>query len=151
MNGIFHRILVAMSGTPSSEAAADLALRMAQTHGAQVVMVTVVDTGLAQEISRVLGRPGEEVLGEMQRSHQAILHEGQLMARRMGISVETVLRRGSPHLEIVAEAAARQVDLLVLGSSSHVGGARRLAIGRVVERVIENADCPVLVVRHRAP
>ncbi|MHB0868293.1 MAG: universal stress protein [Chloroflexota bacterium] len=149
MDGIFNRILVALSGTPSSQAAAELALRMAQLHGSQVILVTVLDTGLAHEISRVLGRPEEEVLAEMETSSQGNLHYGQVMARRVGVPVETALRRGNPYLEIVAEAEERNVDLVVVGSSSHVGGARRLAIGRVVERVIENSDCPVLVVRHR--
>lgn len=148
MSEIFNRILVAMSGTESSQAAAELALRLASFHGAQAVLVTVVDTGLAQEIARVLGRSEEEVLAEMEVGSHGILHHGQVMAHRLGLTVETVIRKGTPYLEIVAEAEARQADLVVVGSSLGEG-ARRLAIGRVVERVIEHAGCPVLVVRHR--
>lgn len=149
MSEIFDRILVALSGTESSQAAAALAFRLAQFHGAHVVVVNVVDTGLAQEIARVLGRPENEVLAEMEATSRSYLHHGELLARRAGVSAETVVRRGVPHLEIIAQAEASQADLVVLGST-HLEGPRRLAIGRVVERVMEHADRPVLVVPRRA-
>ena len=149
MSDIFQCIVVALSGTESSQAAAGLALRIARLHDARVVMVNVVDTGLAEEIARLMGRPEEQVLSEMELSGRNILRHGEVMARQEGIAVETVVRRGTPYLEIVTEAEERGADLVVLGST-HAAGLRRLAIGRVVERVIEHSDCPVLVVRRRA-
>lgn len=148
MADVFQTIVVAVSGTEISQAAAVMSLCLARIHGARVVMVNVMDTGLAEEIARVMGRPEGQVVAEMERSGHAILRHAEVMARREGVAVETVIRRGTPQLEIVAEAENRSADLIVVGST-HVEALRWLAIGRVVERVIEHAGCPVLVVWHR--
>lgn len=148
MSEIFERILVALSGTESSQAAAALAFKMARLHGAEVAIVSVVDTGLAADMARVLRRPEEEVLDEMEVNVLNYLRHGETMGRKEGVPVETLVRRGAPYIEIASEAESRNADLVVLGST-HVEGVRRLAIGRVVERVIEHVACPVLVVRHR--
>ena len=92
MSEIFKRILVGLSGSESSQAAAGLAFRLARLHGAEVVLLTVVDTGLAQKIAGALGRPLDKVLSEMEVSGRSYLKNGQMMARRMRISVEVVLR-----------------------------------------------------------
>ncbi len=149
MADVFRTIIVAVSGTESSLAAASLALRLAKLHGAQVVMVGVVDEGQAQEIARVMGRTEAQVLAELEKSARGNLRHVELMARQEGVEVETVLRRGAPHLEIVGEADDRRADLIVVGST-HVVGPRVMAIGRVVERVLEHSASPVLVVRHTA-
>lgn len=149
MGEVFNRIVVAMSGTESSEAAALMALRLSRVHGAQVTLVNVVDIALAEEIARVMGQPQDQVVLDMERSGQAILRHGEVLGRQQGVPVRTILRRGSPHLEIVAEAEDWGADLIIIGST-HVVGPRPLAIGRVVERVIEHSASPVLVVRRRA-
>ena len=149
MDRVFSRIVVAMSGTESSEAAAVMALRISKVHGAQVMLVNVVDVGLAEEIARVMGRPQDQVLEDMERSGRAILRHGKVLGDHEGVNVSTALRRGSPYLEIVDEAESWGADLIIIGST-HVSGPRPRAIGRVVERVIEHSACPVLVVRRRA-
>lgn len=148
MGEIFERILVGVSGTESSRAAVEMAARLARLHRAQIVLVSVVDTGLSSEIARALGRSESDVLADMEANSRKYLRDAEIVARRLGVSTEAVLRRGTPYLEIADEAEVRRADLVVLGST-HVEGPHRLAIGRVLERVIEHVDCPVLVVRHR--
>jgi nucleotide-binding universal stress UspA family protein len=47
---------------------------------------------------------------------------------------------------IVDESIARGIDLIVMGTSGR-GGANKILIGSVTERVIEYSTCPVLVVK----
>lgn len=147
MSDLFKRILVGVSGTPTAEAAARLAIRLAELHGADLRLVYVVDADLAAEIARVMQRPRDEVLADMATTGQHVLRHIERLAQREGRSVTTNLRQGVPAAELLAEARDWPADLIVLGSTSR-HGPRRLAIGRVIEPVIENADCPVLVVRH---
>jgi nucleotide-binding universal stress UspA family protein len=54
------------------------------------------------------------------------------------------------HLEILAQAAATQADLLVLGSHGR-SGFERLRLGSVTERLIRQSPCPTLIVPRLAP
>lgn len=60
-----------------------------------------------------------------------------------GVRIETELREGDPADTLLA--AAREADLLVIGSSRH--GGLPLRLGEVARRCIEHAPCPVMVVR----
>ncbi len=146
---MFKRIVAGISGTPTAEAASRCAMQLAGEQGASLRLVFVVDADLATDIGRVMERPRDELLAEMTSTGQRILRHAERIAQRDGRTVETRLRQGVPAVEILAEARDWPADLIVLGSTSR-HGPRRLAIGHVIEPVIENADCPVLVVRHEA-
>ena len=53
---------------------------------------------------------------------------------------------GRPFVEIVRDAKANDVDLIVLGTHGR-GVAAQLLMGSVAEKVIQKAHCPVLTVR----
>jgi nucleotide-binding universal stress UspA family protein len=55
---------------------------------------------------------------------------------------------GNPADELLAHAAAKQADAIVLGSHGH-GAVRRFVLGSVADRVTRGAPCPVMVVPHR--
>lgn len=75
------------------------------------------------------------------------LRHVEKMVKAEGIPVDSWLRRGVPYAEIVRQARVSRADLVVLGSTTRTGSVR-LGLGRVIQKVIEHADSPVLVVRH---
>ncbi|MBF0568884.1 MAG: universal stress protein [Nitrospirae bacterium] len=60
--------------------------------------------------------------------------------------VKTRLEYGSPHEKILEAAEEERCDLIVMGvhKSNRI---KRLIQGNTVEKVIDNAPCPVLLVR----
>ncbi|MCW2841388.1 MAG: universal stress protein [Aeromicrobium sp.] len=62
-----------------------------------------------------------------------------------GPKITTSIRSGSPATEIVKAAKAKGADLIVVASSS--SRAEAVLMGSVAHRVLNNATCPVLVVR----
>jgi nucleotide-binding universal stress UspA family protein len=62
--------------------------------------------------------------------------------------VETVLREGTPEIEIVEEAKQWGADLIVIGSHGHTG-FKRLVLGSVAHSVVAHAPCSVEVVRRK--
>jgi nucleotide-binding universal stress UspA family protein len=65
--------------------------------------------------------------------------------RARGFEVEVVVERGDT-AEVVTElAAAREVDLIVMGTRGH-SKLRQLLLGSTAERVVEHAPCPVMTV-----
>lgn len=62
-----------------------------------------------------------------------------------GISCVTTSLHGSAAAEIVGHAHRSGADLVAVGSHGH-GGIAHAVLGRVAERVVHRAACPVLVV-----
>lgn len=74
------------------------------------------------------------------------LEEARNRLLREGLTVETVSREGDPAEMIAAEAEARGVDLIAMGT--HGGSAlRHLLLGSTADRVLQHATCPVMTVR----
>jgi nucleotide-binding universal stress UspA family protein len=86
----------------------------------------------------------KDVMGESEER----LGEIAKRLRGEGLDVDTVSKEGYPPEVIVQEAAARQVDLIAMGTQGRSGFAH-LLLGSTAERVVQHAGCPVLTVRHR--
>ena len=66
--------------------------------------------------------------------------------RGRGVEVETAVCEGYAATVIVEEAAARNIDLIVIGTHGR-SGLKHLLLGSIAERVVQKAPCPVLTVR----
>jgi len=64
------------------------------------------------------------------------------------VQCKTVLRSGTPHIEIVGLAKELSIDLLILSTHGRTGLARAI-IGSTAEQVVRHSPCPVLVVRSK--
>ncbi|MBC7260826.1 MAG: universal stress protein, partial [Chloroflexi bacterium] len=68
------------------------------------------------------------------------------LATDANLKTKQVIRYGTPYSEITSLANEEGADLIVIGQVGR-HGPRRILIGSVTERVIEYANCPVLVVK----
>jgi nucleotide-binding universal stress UspA family protein len=64
----------------------------------------------------------------------------------IGLSVETRLAEGAPAEEILRISAAEQADLIIMTTRGR-SRMKRLLMGSVAAKVIQNADVPVLLAR----
>lgn len=97
--------------------------------------------------------PGDEYVHEFEGLEHALKEAGEdaleaiaERARDEGVDVETVMRHGVPHQEILAYADEADVDLTVVGSKHRPGEYRRL-LGSVAERVARMSERPVSIVK----
>jgi nucleotide-binding universal stress UspA family protein len=79
---------------------------------------------------------------------QAVAAAVQLLGD--GVTVEQQVLFGTDPAEAILEAAASDVDLLVLGSRAY-GPVRRTLVGGVSIAVVRHARCPVLVTPRLGP
>ena len=137
-------VLVAIDFSLGSRAALDCATGLARRFGARLTALHVTPPpatydplpafpvpapldperprGMQEELKRFVAPPGSE------HPH-----------------AETIVRDGDPADEILAQAAASGVDLIVLGTHGH-RGFERWILGSVTERVARKADRSVLAV-----
>ena len=143
---IFYHLLIPTDGSEASIRAAELGFRLALVCKAKVTVMYVMDTSLMDELSRFSDRQRNDVRAELRESGWRYVDYLEELARNYHVSVEKVILEGEPYKEIVDLAQRSDVDLIVMG---HVGrhGPRRILVGSVTERVIEFANCPVLVVK----
>lgn len=124
--------------TVALQEGADLAKRL----GSKLIVAFVVDD-LPPMIAAHTHDP-EELLAR-HREHAARELEKHLAEHLAGQTVETVIRQGVAHKEIVALAEERSVDMIVMGMHGHGFLAHALS-GSTTERVLHDAPCAVLVV-----
>jgi len=65
---------------------------------------------------------------------------------RTNISIDTLVVKGAPFVEIIKAAKDNQVDLIVMGTHGKTA-LDYILIGSVAERVIQRSPCPVLSIR----
>jgi APA family basic amino acid/polyamine antiporter len=140
----YRNVLVPIIGRQESEAAVDLACRLATERGASIVALHVIEIPLELPLDA-------EVSGAVEDRANDLLDEVRAIGDSYGVNVIGRLaraRRAGP--AIVAEAENRHSEIIVLGSPRRDVGRRRGKIfGGTVDYVLKNAPCRVLVAAAR--
>lgn len=142
---MYDRILVPTDGSENTAAAIEQALGLAETYGAEVHALYVVNTG-AMPSPEIDFR--EEFVREGERIGREATESVVGAAREAGVGATASIVRGTPYEEILEYAEDNDVDLIVMGTHGRTGLGHFL-LGSVAERVIRHSDLPVLVVRSR--
>lgn len=87
--------------------------------------------------------------GTVHSMHVAAQAELDRLADRSARPVETMIRTGEPHQEILQVATEHRAELIVMGTHGR-RGIRRLLLGSVAEAVVRSATCPVLTMHSLA-
>ncbi|MBI4611685.1 MAG: universal stress protein [Candidatus Rokubacteria bacterium] len=139
------KILVALDGSPGSEAVLPTVAELARAKGAKVCLLhvaPVVDAVIMD--GRVIAYSDQET----DRVAQEVLaYLKNVAAQLPGVGVELVVHFGDPAEEIAREAESGGADLIAL-ATHHWTGVRRLLKGSVAEKVERTTAVPVLLVRY---
>ena len=140
-----RRLLLATDLSAASEAATAEALGLARSLRAELLIVSVIDTG-----TRPTAEPRFLRMDQRRSAREAAAQALVIRGRNVGVPVTFLVWDGEPGPSIVAAAASEQADMVIVGSHGR-GTVGRLVLGSVSEHVVRNAPCPVLVVRARPP
>jgi universal stress protein A len=118
---------------------------LAKEHQAAITVLYVLPTP-AYATGEFGGIPSASLEAEMRAGGERELSALVVDEVRGRVPVEGVIRTGSPALEIMALAKSLPADLIVISTHGRTG-LSHVFLGSVVERVVQRAPCPVLVVR----
>jgi len=139
---MFHKILVAVDGSPSSEKALAAAVDLAARYQADLTAV-----GVAQQ-PEVVGMVDE--VDEMRRQAEGhfrrIGEAAVAFARNQGVALRSVVLRGHVADSIVRYAESEGMNLVVLGQHGH-SRITRFFLGSTSDRVSEHCPCTVMIVK----
>jgi nucleotide-binding universal stress UspA family protein len=145
---MFKRIMVAIDGSSTANAALHEAVKLAKDQQAVLRIVHVVDIVMLAVESPYELREYED---SVRRAGEQMLNQAAAVAREVGIEVETVLLEVRQFQDRIADAIVRsakdwRADVIVIGTHGR-RGLSRLFIGSVAESLVRIAPASVLLIR----
>jgi nucleotide-binding universal stress UspA family protein len=139
------RLLVPVDFSDCSNKALQYALPFARQFGASLTLLYVIQPYVP--VPETMAVDWDLISTRMREGGQAELDKLR-QTLDPDIKAETVLRIGSPEVEIVNAAKELNIDLIILSTHGRTG-LGHVFLGSTTERVVRHAGCPVLVVRER--
>ncbi len=144
------KVLLAIDGSPHSEAAVAEVARRPWPAGTEVQILTVIHPRgpLLPDPAFLMAAIHVEQLTELQDQAPILVRAAfeQLQREAPDLSVITKIVEGTPNDRIVHEAREWGADLVVVGSHGY-GRVRSTVLGSVARGVVTDAPCSVLVAR----
>ena len=137
----FDKILHAIDGSKHSFRALKLALALAKLNNSELHTACVEELPYPDQVGE--NRP---VAREVGKRIEMVLAKARAMAEESQVTLHTHVAAGRPVHVIVKLAADLDVDLLVFGAQGHSALYQRI-IGSKADRMMQLAQCPVLVVK----
>ena len=136
-----RRILVPVDGSESSDRAIEHAIEMAEVCGGKIDFLYVaninqlaINACLSDAILEAVTKAGNVILD---RAIEKVPE---------GIEAEAFSETGSPAVVILDFAMTENVDMIVMGSRG-LGVVKGVLLGSVSQYIVDQAKCPVLVVK----
>lgn len=139
---MFSRILHANDGSERAFEALTLALAIAKQNHSELHIVCVGEIPYLPEFQEEV----REWAGHAARFFHRVLQRAHKMAAGSEVELHTHVLTGHPVRDIVRLATELRADLLVIGATGHSALYERM-IGSRADRIIQLAQCPVLVVK----
>jgi nucleotide-binding universal stress UspA family protein len=143
---MFTTILVPVDQSDAAKDAFELALRLARSEHAKLVLVNVLD------LSKMIAVAGYEspypidAIAILKSDSEQLVDELKARAAAAGVEADALLLEGDACDEILRAASERHADLICMGTHGRKGLAR-LLVGSVAEGVLRRAEIPVLATR----
>jgi universal stress protein A len=132
----FRKILCPVDFDQNSLAAVSIAAELAREHNATLHLLHVLD-------------PEAFSFGKIESAAQIKLERISRQKLKAGTRYEILVMPGDPAVEALQMAVKLGIDLVVMATHGRKG-FRRLVLGSVAERVVREAQCPVLTVKPKA-
>lgn len=136
-----QRILVPIDFSEHSLKALDEAVEFSRPYKAELIIMFAVERGDSELLV-----PDSALIGRQTRTAEEKLEEIAQSLGKRGIECRTFVEFGVAYKAIVDAARDLDASLIVMSTHGRTGLARVL-IGSVAERVVQHAECPILLLR----
>ena len=143
---MYRKVLVAIGGSPWSDAALSYAVSLVAATGADLTILTVLASPVAYTMPDVMAS-SELLMESIERQGHELIAQASAKADAAAVPYSAVARWGSVPETILQTAQEGQCDLIILGSRV-ITGWKRLVIGRTLNAVTARCEQPLLVIKH---
>lgn len=148
--GLFRRIVVAIDGSETSNAALHVAFDLAGRYDSELLIIAVAP------LVQIFAMPNQPLVPptpseDFAPRYRTLVEDAVQRAQDAGLdNVTGVCEEGVVIDEILLRLSEDPADLLVVGSRG-LSTAKRLLLGSVSNGLVNRTPCPVLVVRPKGP
>ena len=138
-----EKVLIPVDGSDSSRNAAKYGTQLVNARNPKIYLLNVwepVNMTIGGEMAERLRKNAHD-------KSMAMLEEFKQSLEGCGMEIELISRSGRPDYVILNVQDELDCDLLVIGSRG-LSVLENVIMGSVVTRVLEGANCPVLVTRN---
>jgi nucleotide-binding universal stress UspA family protein len=142
---VFKRIVVAYDGSDQAIKALNTAIELAKAFNSKLDVVEVVDT--AALLGMGFAPIPSDVIAQIYSKAQNDVEQAKKKAQDAGVKdVTSQVLEGDPATSIIEYASKNGADLIVIGSRG-LSTFKRLVLGSVSSKVVQESRIPVLVVK----
>lgn len=139
---MFKNILVGVDGSDYAFKAAQVAGEMARCTQADLVVVSCFEP-----VPAYLGEPNlQQAITEHISQAESVLQTALERIGEIPGQMHKEVIEGSPADTILSVAGVRSIDLIIMGTRG-LGRISRALLGSQSQKVVSQADCPVMLVR----
>ncbi len=142
----FSTILVAVDFSDSSDNAFKMAIAMAQSFSAKLLVLHVINEPVDLRGFYVPHISFEKLEDEIQEGAQKMMESFCRQNIHDFENYESLIVPGLPYEQIIGQAEERSADLIVLGTHGRTG-LDHVLFGSTAEKVVRKSKVPVLTVR----
>lgn len=140
------KILFPTDFSVASDYALSYAVSLTKRFKAEIFLIHVVDTSYDISGFYIPHISAEKLRQEMESSAEAQLKKVGGKISRSVKAYESAVKSGIPYKEIIKFARNKSIDMIIMGTHGK-SGADHFFFGSTTERVMKQADCPVLTIR----
>jgi Universal stress protein UspA and related nucleotide-binding proteins len=142
---VFKRIVVAYDGSDHAIKALNTAIELAKAFNSKLDVVEVVDT--AALLGMGFAPVPSDVIAQVYNKAQNDVEQAKKKAQEAGVKdVTSQVLEGDPATSIIEYASKNGADLIVIGSRG-LSTFKRLILGSVSSKVVQESRVPVLVIK----
>ncbi|HEY6873282.1 MAG TPA: universal stress protein [Geobacteraceae bacterium] len=141
----FDKIVFANDFSENSEHAFDYALTLAKKFGSRLIIMHVINEPVDLRGFYVPHISFEKLEKEIEEGAEKMMQKFCRTKIKDFTNYETLIVAGIPYEEILKKADAEAVSLIVMGTQGRKG-IDHFLFGSTAERVVRNAQCPVMTI-----
>ncbi|MFH0845342.1 MAG: universal stress protein [Pseudomonadota bacterium] len=143
---LFKRILVGCDFSPDSNLALQYGVSLAQECQSELHLVHVIEPSIYKNLMKPGTKPGEEIQQDLWELLNKKLTDMVPKEAHNWCAPKTIFLAGQPYEELTKYAVLNNIDLIVLGVRGQTV-VETLFVGSTTDRVVRQAQCPVLSIR----
>ena len=150
---MYKTILVPHAGTPAGDEALKHAIHAAKDTSARIIILHIVEKISHPPSFALSSSEREKLVKSIDDANESIMEEmkAEMKTRNQqckdnGIESEIKVAIGDASEIILDEVEKENVDLIVMSKRRKLKGVKKLlSLGSVSRKIVENAQCPVLL------